>query len=205
MNRYLDPNGRKITLLIIFTAIGSVISGAALLPSYNLSQVAAQQAASNAQLSLSMLKQNGVPLLGSPSAHITIIEFADFQCPFCARFAKDIQPQINQTYIQTGKVNMVYVHFTKFGPDSVTAAMAAQCANDQGKFWNLYNILFKNQGAENSGWASKDNLKKFALQIPGLDTNKFNTCLDSGKYLSLVQNQLAFGTSLKVLETPAHL
>jgi protein-disulfide isomerase len=100
---------------------------------------------------------------------------------------------------------MVYVHFTKFGPDSVTAAMAAQCANDQGKFWNFYNILFKNQGAENSGWASKDNLKKFALQTPGLDTQKFNTCLDSGKYASLVQNQLAFGTSLKVPETPAFI
>jgi protein-disulfide isomerase len=65
--------------------------------------------------------------------------------------------------------------------------------------------LFKNQGAENSGWASKDNLKKFALQIPGLDTQKFNTCLDSGKYASLVQNQLAFGTSLKVPETPAFI
>jgi protein-disulfide isomerase len=205
MTRYLGPNSRKITILIIFTAIGSVISGAALLRSYNLSQVAAQQAGSNAQLSLSMLKQKGVPLLGSPSAHITIIEFADFQCPFCARFAKDIQPQINQTYIQTGKANMVYIHFTKFGPDSVTAAMAAQCANDQRKFWNFYNILFRNQGAENSGWASKDNLKKFALQIPGLDTQKFNTCLDSGKYASLVQNQLAFGTSLKVPETPAFI
>jgi len=80
------------------------ISGAALLPSYNLSEDAAQQAGSNAQLSLSILKQKGVPLLGSPSAHITIIEFADFQCPFCARFARDIQPQINQTYIQTGNM-----------------------------------------------------------------------------------------------------
>jgi protein-disulfide isomerase len=205
MNSDLGPNIRKITLLTIFAMIGVVISGAALLSSYNLGQVAAQQATSNAQLSLSMLKQKGVPLLGSPSAHITIIEFADFQCPFCARFAKDIQPQINQTYIQTGKVNMAYVHFTKFGPDSVTAAMAAQCAKDQGKFWNFYNILFKNQGAEDSGWASKDNLKKFALQIPGLDTQKFNTCLDSGKYVSLVQNHLAFGTSLKVPEIPAFI
>jgi len=113
MNSNLGPNIRKITLLTIFATIGLAISGTALLPSYNLSQVAAQQAGNNAQLSLSMLKQKGVPLLGSPSAHITVIEFADFQCPFCARFAKDIQPQINQTYIQTGKVNMVYVHFTK--------------------------------------------------------------------------------------------
>ena len=83
--------------------------------------------------------------------------------------------------------------------------VAAQCINDQGKFWNLYDILFKNQGAEDSGWANKDNLKKFALQLPGLNQQKFNTCLDSGKNVSLVQNDLAFGTSLKVPETPAFI
>ena len=199
------PGNRKITLLIIFTAIGSVISGAALLPSYNLSQVAAQQAGSNAELSLSMLRQHGAPLLGSPSARITIIEFGDLQCPFCKRFAKETEPQINQTYIQTGKVNMVFVHFTKLGPDSITAAVAAQCINDQGKFWNLYDILYKNQGAEDSGWADKDNLKKFALQIPGLNQQKFNTCLDSGQNVLLVQNDLAFAASLKVPETPAFI
>ena len=186
------PGNRKITLLIIFTAIGSVISGAALLPSYDLSQVAAQQVGSDADLSLSMLRQHGAPLLGSPSARITIIEFGDFQCPFCKRFAKDTEPQINQTYIQTGKVNMVFVHFTKFGPDSITAAVAGQCVNDQGKFWNLYEILYKNQGAEDSGWASKDNQKKFALQIPAVNPQKFNTCLDSGKNVSLVQSVVAF-------------
>ena len=129
---------------------------------------------------------------GAHQLRITIIEFGDFQCPFCKRFAKDTEPQINQTYIQTGKVNMVFVHFTKFGPDSITAAVAAQCVNDQGKFWNLYEILYKNQGAEDSGWASKDNQKKFALQIPGLNPQKFNTCLDSGKNVSLVQSVVAF-------------
>lgn len=197
---------RTITLLIIFITLELVFTGAAIGSSYNLGQVAAQQQTSNStNLSLSALRQHGVPLLGNPSAHVTLIEFGDFQCPFCDRFAKDTEPQINQTYIQTGKVNMMFVHFTIYGPDSITAAEAAQCVNDQGKFWNLYDILYKNQGPVNSGWANKDNLKKFASQIPGLDMQKLTSCLDSGKYASLVENDLGFATSLGLQGTPAFI
>lgn len=200
------PKNITITLLIIFITLELVITGAALTSTYDLGQVSAQQQTSNStKLSLSALRQQGVPLMGNPSAHVTLIEFGDFQCPFCDRFAKDTEPQINQTYIQTGKVNMMFVHFTIYGPDSITAAVAAQCVNDQGKFWNLYDILYKNQGAVNSGWANKDNLKKFALQIPGLDMQKLNSCLDSGKYVSLVENDLNFAASLGLQGTPAFI
>src|SRR5207247_6337794 len=134
------------------------ITGAVLASFYDLGQVAAQQQTSNStKLSLSALRQQGVPLLGNPSAHVTLIEFGDFQCPFCDRFAKDTEPQINQTYIQTGKVNILFVHFTIYGPDSITVAMAAQCLSDQGKFRNFYEILNKNQGAVKSRWSDKDN------------------------------------------------
>jgi protein-disulfide isomerase len=107
-----NAKNKKITSLIIFIAMGLVIAGPALLPSSESGQVAAQQAGSNnnLKLSLSALRQQGVPLLGNPSAPVTIIEFGDFQCPFCDRFAKETEPQINQTYIQTGKVNMLFVH-----------------------------------------------------------------------------------------------
>ena len=64
-------------------------------------------------------------------------------------------------------------------------AYGAQCANDQGKFWSFYQMLYKNQGDENSGWANANNMKKFASQIPGLNIQKFNSCLDSSKYKSL--------------------
>ena len=212
MRMMLAVKSKKITLLIIFATMGSIIVGSAILSAYNLGQIAAQQGNNNSnsnnnntRLSPTTLKQQGVPLLGNPSAPVTMIEFGDFQCPFCDRFAKDTEPQINQTYIQTGKVNMFFLHFTIYGPDSITAAMAAQCVNDQGKFWNLYDILYKNQGAVNSGWANKDNLKKFASQILGLDTQRFNTCLDSKKYLSLVQNDLALAASLGLQVTPAFI
>jgi protein-disulfide isomerase len=153
-------------------------------------------------LSPNSLIQSGAPLLGKPTAPITIVEFGDFQCEFCDRFAKQTEPKINSTYIETGKVNMIFKNFVTHGPDSLTAAMAAQCAKDQGKFWSFYDILYKNQGPENSGWANADNLKKFALQISGLDKQKFNSCLDSAKYKSLVDRDNALAISSGFQGTP---
>jgi protein-disulfide isomerase len=157
-------------------------------------------------LSPKSLIQSGSPLLGNQSAPVTIVEFGDFQCKFCDRFAKETEPKINATYIQTGKVNMVFKNFVTHGPDSITAAMAAQCTNDQGKFWNFYDILYKNQGEENSGWASADNLKKLASsQIPGLNIQKFDSCLDSAKYKSFVDKDNAFAISSGFQGTPTFI
>jgi protein-disulfide isomerase len=156
-------------------------------------------------LSPKSLIQSGSPLLGNQSAPVTIVEFGDFQCKFCDRFAKETEPKINATYIQTGKVNMVFKNFVTHGPDSITAAMAAQCTNDQGKFWNFYDILYKNQGEENSGWASADNLKKLASQIPGSNIQKFDSCLDSAKYKSFVDKDNAFAISSGFQGTPTFI
>src|SRR5262249_820190 len=72
-------------------------------------------------LSFSRLKQEGSPVSGIPSAPITVIQFGDFQCRFCGRFARETEPQVNQTYIETGKINLVFKHFVTHGPDSMTA------------------------------------------------------------------------------------
>lgn len=157
------------------------------------------------ELSLSSLISKGSPVLGKASAPITIIEFGDFQCHFCDRFAKQTEPQINASYVQTGKVSLVFKNFVTHGPDSLTAAIAGQCTNDQGKFWNFYRTLFDNQGEENSGWASKDNVKKFASQIPGLNTQKFNVCLDSGKYNSMIDKDNALAISSGFQGTPTFI
>jgi protein-disulfide isomerase len=183
---------------IMAVAIATVmIVGASTLSYYGLAKAVPQQ-----QLSLRNLISQGSPSLGKSSAPVTIVEFGDFQCDRCARFAKYTEPQVNQTYIQTGKVNLVFKYFPIYGPDSTPAAMAAQCVNDQGKFWSYYGLLFKNQGPPNFGWASKDNLKKFASQLPGIDMQKFNSCFDSQKYLSFVQKDFAFATSLGLQGTP---
>ena len=193
--------------LIFYLMVAIYIASSSTHFSYNHLKAAAIQPESirnnNNKLSLRSLSQQGSPLLGNPSAPITIIEFGDFQCDRCARFAKATEPQLNHTYIQASKVNLVYKYFPNYGPDSTTAAISAQCTNDQGKFWNYYDILYNNQGMANFGWASKDNLKKFASQIPGLDMQKFNSCLDSQKYSSFVQSDLALATSLGFQGTPA--
>lgn len=196
-------------LLLTFSAIiGAIFIESLSLSSPNELKAAAVQPETgnnDNKLSLHILLQQGSPLLGKLSAPVTIVEFGDFQCDRCARFAKYTEPQVNQTYIQTGKANLVFKYFPNYGPDSPPAAMAAQCTNDQGKFWNYYDILFKNQGPPNFGWASKDNLKKFASQIPGIDMQKFSSCLDSQKYLSYVQNDLALATSLGLQGTPTFI
>lgn len=153
-------------------------------------------------LSPNSLIQAGAPLLGKRSAPITIVEFGDFQCEFCDRFAKQTEPKINSTYIQTGRVNMIFMNFVTHGPDSLTAAMAAQCAKDQGTFWSFYDILYKNQGPENSGWANANNLKKLASQLSGLDKQKFNSCLDSSKYKSIANRDTALAISSGFQGTP---
>src|SRR3712207_2913666 len=119
----------------------------------------------NNELSFSSLIKQGSPHLGDLSAPITIIDFSDFQCYLCARYVKETEPIIYDTYIQTGKVNYVFKHLPNRGFDSMGAAIAAQCTNDQGKFWEYHKILYTNQKPIDSGWVSKDNLKKFASKI----------------------------------------
>ncbi|HKG89029.1 MAG TPA: thioredoxin domain-containing protein [Nitrososphaeraceae archaeon] len=108
--------------------------------------------------------------------------------------------------MQTGKVNLVFFkHLPNRGSDSMRPAIAAQCTNDQGKFWEYHKILYTNQKPIDSGWVSKDNLKKFASKITGLNMSNFNSCLDSEKYKSLVEKDLAFGSSFGFQDTPSFI
>ena len=170
----------------------------------NMTQIANNTVIPN-EFALSNLVAQGSPSFGNQSASVTIIEFGDFQCHFCGRFAIQTEPSLNSTYFQTGKANLVFKHFVTHGPDSFSAAMASQCANDQGKFWNFYKTLYNNQGEENSGWASANNMKKFAAGIPGMDTQKFDSCLDSQKYKSLVENDTNLAFSSGFQGTPTYI
>jgi protein-disulfide isomerase len=155
-------------------------------------------------ISLPNLIQQGSPYLGDPStAPITIVDFSDFQCYLCARYVKATEPIINQTYIQTGKAVLVFKHLPNRGFDSINSSIAAQCANDQGKFWDFHQLLYKNQKPIDSGWVSKENLKKFAAKISGLDMNKYNSCFESQKYKSFVEEDVALASSLGFQDTPS--
>ena len=141
---------------------------------------------------------------GDPDAPVTIIEFADFQCPFCGRFFTDTEPQIDEQYMQSGMVRFGYFNFAFLGPESTWAAEAAECAADQNKFWEYHDKLYSSQSGENQGAFNKDNLKKFAEEL-GLDTSAFNECLDLGKYTQLIQDESSMASSIGVRSTPTFL
>jgi protein-disulfide isomerase len=153
----------------------------------------------------SIINNTNSPTLGNSDAPITIIDFSDFQCFMCARYVKNTEPIINETYIQTGKAKLVFKHFPIRGFDSMGASIAAQCINDQGqsKFWKFHNILYHNQGPIDSGWVSKENLKNFASQISGLDMDRFVNCLESEKYKEHVQSDLELAKKFKFTESPS--
>jgi protein-disulfide isomerase len=143
----------------------------------------------------------GAPRLGDANAKVTIVEFADFQCPFCGRFQQSVYPQIKSEYIDTGKATLVYQDFAFLGEESTVAAEAAKCAGDQGKFWEYHDYLYQHQDGENQGAFSIANLKKFAAALK-LNKSKFDSCLDSEKYAKAVADQTAFGSSLQITGTP---
>jgi protein-disulfide isomerase len=101
-------------------------------------------------------------------------------------------------------VRFGYWDMAFLGPESKSAAEASECADEQGKFWEYHDKLFVSHAGENQGAFNKDNLKKFAADLK-LDTAKFNTCLDSGKYASVVENETAYAQSMGVESTPAFL
>lgn len=163
------------------------------------------------------------PVLGDADAKITIVEFADYQCPFCGAFSGEntgmvsrmkssdptwtpLFPGLKNDYIDTGTVKFVYKDFAFLDDgdsgESHLSAMAAHCSGDQGKYWEFYNKLYSSQSGENRGVFSTEKLKLMAQGL-GLNLQDFNKCIDSAKYLKKVNDNTSLGRSLGVNGTPA--
>jgi protein-disulfide isomerase len=135
---------------------------------------------------------------GNKDARVTLVEFTDYQCPFCSRHFRDAMPQIDNDYVKTGKIRYVLREFPleSIHPLAFKAAEAANCSGEQGKYWEMHDRLFANQNALT------------AQQLPGhadavgLDGQKFKTCLDSGKYAAKLRKDLADAQKAGVNGTP---
>lgn len=136
------------------------------------------------------------PALGTPTAPVTVIEFSDFQCPFCQRVMPTLK-RLREAY--GDRVRIVWKDFplTSIHPEAFKAAEAGQCAREQGKFWEYHDRLFANQQA-----LQPEFLKKHAVEL-GLDAATFNACLDTAKYAERVQEQMGVGNALGVSSTPS--
>jgi len=146
--------------------------------------------------------ENGSPILGDPNAPVTLIEFGDYQCHFCNVHFHNTEHKLLENFIKTGKVKMIFKDFTIIGPDSVNAAHGTHCANDQDKFWEYHDILYSNWTGENNGWASSDNLLRFAQEIE-LDIDQWSDCMIDEKYSHIISNSNKDARELGITGTPA--
>ncbi len=143
----------------------------------------------------------GIPVQGNNNAKVTLVEFADFQCPYCGEWQKLVYPRLKSEYIDTGKVRFVYMDFPFLGDESIKAAEAARCAMDQGKFWEYHDKLFDSQNGENEGAFIDNNLIQFAKDLQ-LDVAKFGSCFNARIYKPIIEESIEKGRGYGVSSTP---
>ena len=156
------------------------------------------------KLTSTKLIENGSPVMGNINAPITIVEWGDYQCTFCYKFHQNTLDIINEDFIKTGKVKIIFKDFPLNGFDSKLAAEASYCAQDQEKYWKYHDELYKNWGGERTGWITRESLDKFAETVD-LDLKKFNKCLDDHKYENKVDLLYEFGKEIGIDATPSFL
>ncbi len=155
---------------------------------------------------------------GDPDAPVRIIEFSDFQCPFCGQYARETAPALRKEFVDTGIASVEYRHVAFLGPESVRAAEAAECALEQGFFWEYHDIIFQKQppdGRENVGAYSSGNLKRFAREMADawatlapertFDADEFDACVDSRRTRAEVELQTQQARAMGVNSTPSFL
>lgn len=216
------PKKKFVWIYLIFLALALVVVSIALFAFGNKSS--AENTSGQSKDINIFLKDNSLyPSLGPADAKTTVIEFSDYQCPFCAlasglpSWASTYQSKYSdiigaaqkiQEKAQNNELRFIYVSMSFLDDNSATkesdwTAEAGLCANEQGKFWEMHDAIFAaHDSKENDGKYSKDNLKALAANINGIDSTKFNDCLDKDKYLSAVQ-KISSDASKVVSGTPA--
>ena len=151
------------------------------------------------------ISEDNDPVIGDIDAPITIIEFSDYQCPFCARFHIQTLPTIMDEYIDKGTVKLVFRDFPiqSIHPNAVPASVASECANEQGKFKEMYDVLFEKQNEWNNQEMSKavELFSQYASKMQ-LDQEKFDSCLKNGKYIEEIKKDLEDGRAYGISGTP---
>jgi len=153
------------------------------------------------------LDESGSPVLTDSPAQlkdctpVTIVEFSDYQCPYCRRFASTVFPMLKRDYIDTGKVRYVFRDFplAQIHPQAAKAHEGAHCAGEHNLYWEMHDVLFQKQKD-----LSIPSLKQYAQDM-GLDTEAFGGCLDSGKYQAAIQKDMADGAKAGVRGTPSFI
>ena len=194
-----------IVVLAVFAFkgnLGGSSTGAAVAPSFG-GAAPSPQAPSAGVADMKALADDD-SFMGKEDAPVTIVEFSDYECPFCKRFYDQTLPQIKSQYIDTGKVKLIFRDFPlSFHQNAHIEAEAAECAGDQGgdkAYFKYHDEIFKRTTSNGQG-ITVDQLPVIAKDI-GLDVNKFNTCLNSGKFKSEVDKDISDGSAAGIQGTP---
>lgn len=161
--------------------------------------------ATNNEIPVLKLSADDDVVLGNENADVLVIEFSDFQCPYCRKFWRETLPQLETEYIDTGKIRFVYRDFPlEFHPSSQKAAEIAECAREQGFWREMHDTIFVEQDKQGQGTIdfTVDHLKAWAELIVGLDTVAVEKCLDSDRYKDEVKNDFVDGANVGVSGTP---
>ena len=188
----------SVVIVIIFFGINGISSESELV----LKQTPTIDQFGPPKVTLNTFLGNGSPILGDNNAPITLVEFGDYQCHFCNVFFHTTEDKIVQKYVETGKVKIIFKDYNIIGPDSVNASHGAHCANEQGLFWEYHDILYSNWTGENNGWASSENLLKFATEI-NLDLDQWSDCMINGNNSQTILASNEDARALELTGTPA--
>ncbi|MGD0272960.1 MAG: thioredoxin domain-containing protein [Gaiellaceae bacterium] len=189
---------------------GAIVLVVALVVAVRLGHHTNKPSASNIQLDsvnemLSGIPQKGITL-GSPKAKLTLVEFADPQCPACGDFSRSTFPSLVQGFVRTGKLRIEYRGLDFVGGDSVRLLRLAQAAGLQNKLWNVVELEYENQGSENSGYATDSLLRGLANAVPELDVNKVMATWNTNVVVpNMDAAQKLADQSFKKLYTPSFL
>jgi protein-disulfide isomerase len=189
-----------VVVAIVVSQGGSDDSGGGAAPSASGGQAQQSQSADVEEL-FGDIPQDGVTL-GEPDAPATLIEFADLQCPFCAQYTTGALPTVIQDYVRSGRLKMQLRLLRFIGPDSERGAEVAAAATLQNKGWDYSDLFYRNQGQENSGYATDAFLERLARETPGLDVNQLESDLDSPPAQRLIRQAERQANELGVSGTP---
>ncbi len=161
---------------------------------------------SKGSIQMNELLENAAATLGNPNAPVIIVEFSDYQCPFCRSWFNNTKSQLDKDYVETGKVFFVYKDFPlSFHSMAQPYAEAARCSGEQEKYWEMHNKIFEEQAKFGQGTVSNltvKDIKSWAKNL-GLNSSEFDSCLDSKKYSKIVQANFNEGSNIGVSGTPS--
>ncbi|MBA0908440.1 MAG: thioredoxin domain-containing protein [Nitrosarchaeum sp.] len=188
----------SVVIIAVFFTFGALNDEHAL----TIEPVKAIQNTGPAQITAATFMENGSPIHGDSNAPITVVEFGDYQCYFCNQYFHSTEKEIFKKFVETGKVKVIFKDYTIIGEDSVSAANAAHCADDQGLFWAYHDTLYNHWTGENNGWASPANLISYADKLE-LDMDTFSKCVSESKHKSTIANSNKDAKDLGLTGTPA--